>query len=208
MNKAISVISDDMKHKVKERLKQNFLKESEIIKDIIIKQYDDKLVDVVGDSESLLDPSFYRDTFILRLDGFKYTTEHEDAVTINIPDMDTFDFSGGLEAVETMLSGLVGDYVEVEDEDYISIFNAVPKSEDDIISFPEGVYLIRYSASIYRLENILNKSFNKYPFSNTPPIDIFEDATYYVDSNLDKWMDSAIRQAESDISTKYRGATI
>ena len=57
------------------------------IKDAIISEYDEQLVDVVTDRRSKTNPNLYREEFIERLDEFEYLEESGDTLTLNIPDM-------------------------------------------------------------------------------------------------------------------------
>ena len=208
MDKVVDVISEDMKTLTKSRFKKVFLSERDRIHEMIMDQYNEKLVDVVANNESLIDPTFYSDLFSSRLYDFEFIDEDGDSVIINSPDINSFDFSNGLEPIEFILEGVVGEYVEISDDDYLSVFNALPQVNDDMISFPEGVHLIKNSITINKLENILNKKFTIYPFSNMPPIDIFSDAESFIDSNLDKWIDIAIKEADRLLVKKYEGATV
>jgi hypothetical protein len=37
-----------------------------------------------------------------------------------------------------------------------------------------------------------NEKMIRFPFSNTPPFRIFDDANKFIDDNLDKWIDEAV----------------
>ena len=202
----ITLDSDELKGLVKTYLRERFLLESHNVISIIMEQYDEQLIYELDSSVSTsLHPVYYKDLFYNTLSIFDYVVETEDSISFNAPDMDDFDFSGGLEIIHVILSGLVGDYVEVDSDDFMSIYNDLPEDSGDIIELPEGIYLVKRSSSINRLENILDKKFDSFPFSNIGPIDIFQEADNYVDRNLETWIDETIRRAKAMFNSKTKG---
>jgi len=179
---------------IKERLYNNFTKAVAQIKKVIIAEYD-RLSSIMDDPNSKANPALYRDDFIKRLDNFSYVENVGDTVSINVPDMETFDFSGRLKVVETIINGVAGSYIEMSGEEYKSIFKRTPFSPDsrgaeDLSN--EDIYLIRYNNNIRNIEKHLKKDFVKYPFSNMPPIDVLEKAGEFVDSNMEKWISDTL----------------
>ena len=127
-------------------------------------------------------------------------------IILHIPDMETFDFSDGLEVVETMLEGTSGTYVEINEQDYLHAFGRKPKfikAVDDRVSSKDRVFLVRYTGNVRRAEKSLNKRFVKYPFSNSPPIDILEKGNSYVKDELDKRIDIVIQKSTKEVVSKF-----
>lgn len=126
-------------------------------------------------------------------------------ITMNVPDMETFNFSNGLEIVETMLEGVAGTYVEIDEQDYLYIFGKKSKfikAVDDRVLPKDRVFLVRYTGNVRRAEKNLNKRFVKYPFSNSSPIDIVEKANTYVKGELDKCIDNIIQKSIKEVISK------
>lgn len=196
---------------LKSTLYKSFKGVVERIKYAIIEEYDQELVDVVTDRRSKTNPNFYREEFIARLDTFEYVIKDTDGFTINVPDMDTFDFSGRLRVIQAIMEGLPGLYVEMNLEDYISVFERKPVNEDPLdehVTAKERIYLVKRTAKVQRAERTLNKKFVKYPFSNTPPIRVLEVAGEYVDRHLDEWIEDALKQSQKEFVNRYRGVKL
>lgn len=204
-------LSGDMNKLIKQKLSQKFKMASEEIKAAIIAEYDDELVDVVTDRESKTNPNFYRDEFIDRLNKFEYVETTGDRLSIKVPDMETFDFSGRLQIIEHIMEGMAGIYVEVNEEDYKAIFGKRPVNEDPLDEYvppSERIYLVRYNSKMRQAERELNKKFVRYPFSNTPPIKILEEGERFVDNNMSRWIEEALEEAQKEFVRTYRGAKL
>jgi hypothetical protein len=201
-----------------QRIIHNFLdfKLSDIvekIKEAIITQYDNDLVDVVTDRNSKTNPNYYREDFIKRLDDFEYIDKGHRAgsFNLNIPDMDNFDFSGRLRVIQNIMEGTAGLYVETNEDDYKGIFGKRPINEDPLDEYvppKERIYLVRYGKRIRKAEKDLKKKFVKYPFSNTPPINILESGERYVEDNIGSWIDEALTSAQKQFVRNYQGARL
>lgn len=177
------------------------------IKQAIIDKFKDELVDVVSDPDSKTNPNLYVDDFSLRLDKFEYIEKDSSSITIVVPDEENFDFSGRLRVIETITQGLSGIYVEVNEEDYIAIFNKRPINEDPIdeyVSPKERIYLMRYTPRIRKAEKSLNKKFVRYPFSNTPPIKVLDAGDKYVEDNMDIWIEETLEESQVEFVKKYK----
>lgn len=196
---------------VRKTLYEKFAGASSQIKAAILSQYDEELVDVVTDINSKTNPTLYRDEFIERLDEFEYVDENGDTLSIRVPDMETFDFSGRMQIIQTIMEGLAGLYVEVNEEDYEAIFGKKPINQnpiDEYVPPKERIYLVRYSNFIKKAERSLKKRFVKYPFSNTPPIKVLEQGAAFVDEHINEWIEDALEEAQREFVRTYRGANL
>lgn len=162
------------------------------IKELILEDYDFNLNDVAN-PKSKLAPEKYMDEFIKRLDDFEYLDETARGVVLKTPDMENFDFRDGLEPILTVLEGLAGRYVEVEQEDYKRVTGRQTYRGER-----KEVYLIKYNNQVRDWEKDLDKKFEEYAFSNSPPIDIFERADEFVDDNMSMWLDEAIKKSQKE----------
>jgi len=194
---------------VRQQLISKFNSEVPYIKQTIMQAYDELLVDVVTDRKSKTNPLFYKDEFEEKLNDFKYTTENHMGITISVPDMDTFDFSGRLRVLKNIMEGTTGIYVEISALDFEHVFNKQPVNIDPIDEYvpkKDTIYIIKYSSKIRRAEkDILGKKLVRYPFSNSPPIDILQVGQNYVDDNIDEWLNKTIQTAEDILIQKVGG---
>lgn len=197
-------------------IKKNLLIELDkavlIIKEEILKEYDSRLASVVTDRSSKSNPIFYVDEFTKRLDEFNYINKNSNGgITLNIPNTDNFDFSGRLRVLETIMRGISGAYVEVNEDEYKMIFGKKQINQepvDDYVSPEDRIYLVRYDAKIRKVEKDLNKKFVRYPFSNSPPIDIFDSVEKFVDDNMNIWIDNAVKKAKRMFISRYKGVKL
>ena len=211
MSKLTNKLSGDLNTLIKQKLNAKFKWAADQIKKVIIDEYDDELVDVVTDRESKTNPNLYRDDFIDRLGKFEFVESTGQRLSIKVPDMETFDFSGRLKVIEAIMEGMAGIYVEVNEDDYVTIFGKRPINQeplDDFVPPKERIYLVRYTSKLKQVERDLNKKFVRYPFSNTPPIRILEEGERFVDSNLSVWIEEALEEAQKEFVTTYRGAKL
>lgn len=183
----------------------------ELIKQMIIDKYSDELIDVVTDPDSKTNPNLYLDEFIDRLDEFEYIEKTSNSFSLLVPDGETFDFSGRLKVLETIINGVSGTYVEVNEDDYVAIFNKRPVNEDPLDEYvppSERIYLVRYLNNVRKTEQRLNKKFVRYPFSNSPPIKILEVADEFVKDNIDEWIDESREEAMNEFVKINKGVKI
>jgi hypothetical protein len=211
MKKILGKMSKDMEKLVKGKLEAKFASVVEKIKQIIIDEYDKELIDFVTDRKSKTNPALYREEFIEKLDNFDYLEKSSSGISLNVPSMENFDFSGRLKVIENIINGIVGLYVEMNEEDYKSVFNKRPVNEDPIDEYvppKERIYLVKYNSLIKKAEIDLKKRFVRYPFSNTTPIDILESAEDFVDENINGWINDAIEDARKEFISRYKGANL
>ena len=186
---------------VKKQLISDLNKYVPDIKRTIMETYENELIGVVSDRKSKTNPLFYRDEFEYRLNDFTYVTEIGSTVMVSVPDMETFDFSGRLKVLRSIMEGTVGVYVEISALDFEQIFNKQPVNRDPIDEYvpkKDMIYIVKYTGKVRKSEvGVLNKKLVRYPFSNSPPIDILQSGQSYVDENLDDWIDGSIQEAEN-----------
>lgn len=192
-------------------INNKFIREVVNVKNVIINEYDDKLVDVVTDRSSKTNPNLYREDFSERVESFQYIEREGKSFSFVTPDMVNFNFSGRLKVIETILTGVAGLYVEISEEDYVSVFNKKPINEQTFYEYvapKDRIYLIRYSSVVRRAEKDLGKRLVRYPFSNSPPIDVFSAGSKYVDKNIDSWVKTAIESSKNEYVIRNKGATL
>lgn len=211
MPKLTKKISKDMDKLIKQKLNMKFKQAASQINEVIIAEYDGELVDVVTNRNSKTNPNLYREDFIERLEQFEYLETSGNTLSINVPDMETFNFSGRLKVIEHIMEGSAGIYVEISEEDYIKAFGKRPINQeplDEYVPSKEKVYLIRYNQKARQAERDLDKKFVRYPFSNTPPIKILEEGENFVDDNMSRWIEEALEEAQKEFVSTYRGAKL
>jgi len=193
-------VSKNFNDIVRQQLISKFNDEVPHIKQIIMQSYDELLIGVVTDHKSKTNPLFYKNEFEERLNNFIYVKDMGIEVTMSVPDMDTFDFSGRLRVLKNIMEGTTGIYVEISAVDFEHIFNKQPVNIDPIDEYvpkKDTIYIIKYNSKVRRAEkNILNKKLVRYPFSNLPPMDILQAGQNYVDDNIDMWLNKTIQIAE------------
>jgi len=162
------------------------------IKELIVREYDLQL-NGRSSPQSKLAPELYQDRFVKRLELVEYVElTGQSEVTLNVPDIDTFDFSPPLGIIETYLEGMIGRYYEVGGDVYRKATGQatyrgefIDKNMDYLFSRAE---IKRLNLKAYNN----NRDFELNAFSNSPPIDIFYSADEYVEENLEKWQEKAI----------------
>ena len=206
IEKGVNKLANVYDKYIKTELEKEFeSRKSEIIENILI-EYDTRLL--VTDRNSKTNPTLYRDDFRDKLDEFEFVKTSGNIVSLVVPDMDNFSFTGRLRVLQTILEGTIGNYVEVNAEDYERMYGKRPTNIqpiDDYVPAKDTFYILRYTSSVQRLErDVLDKKLVRYPFSNTPPIDIFVAANDFVDNNINDWIDAAVDRATDKLSN-YRG---
>jgi len=171
---------------------------SEYIPEIIgtiLADYDAKLVAAVTDRKSRTNPLYYRDEFQEALNNFEYVDTSDNQLKLVTPDIENFNWTQGkLHIIKNILEGTFGVYVEVDENQYVTMYNKKPQSQmapyDKTVPTKERIYLLRYTAELRNREiaTFGRQTLVRYPFSNTPPIDIFSNAESFVDENLGKWV--------------------
>ena len=190
---------------LKKELHKKFIEAKEGIIDAVMREYDSSLT--ISDRNSKSNPEFYRDEFEERLENFGYIEESGDTIKFTVPTMENFDFSGRLKVIEQIMEGSAGKYVEVNTEDYEKMFGKKVLSRETLdtsVSKKDLIYLMRYNSKVRNAELTTFGRRNylvKYPFSNTPPIKILDEAESFIDENMDKWVKEAVNKATKKFKT-------
>ena len=178
-----------------------------MIKEIIMSEYDAELVAAVTDRNSRTRPDLYRDDFVDSLNRFEYFEFTMAGLMLRTPDMDNFDFSGRLRIIENILEGTAGIYIEVDEEQYVQMYNRQPR-RTDLFNQDEPkksrIYLLRLNVDVRNRLRTNDIPMIRFPFSNTPSIDIFSAADQLVEANMDNWMDKAVNNARKSFTVRYR----
>jgi len=58
-----------------------------------------------------------------------------------------------------------------------------------------------------KVRGVLKKNINdiRFPFSNTPPINILDTASDYVEDNMSDWVQKSIAESVKRVTKKYKG---
>ena len=160
------------------------------------------------DSKSLSNPENFLEDFKDVVSKFKYFAEG-DELALHLPNEDTFDFSGKLSVLKFIVEGIVGNFIELPETDLITILNTLdlrdqiktilvglPGVEGTDIAPELRFKLVPLESTLSTIfDSILGKELIKFPFSNTPPIDIFEYLHNYVDYNISSWIEEGVNKA-------------
>jgi hypothetical protein len=168
--------------------------------------YKDLLLSTVVAKESLSNPLYMYDDFKDRLKDFNYVYTNNQGPTLEIPSVETFDFSGSLVILKFIMEGISGFYYELPETDlntvvknnYLdgtteAILLNLPGLVSDDVPVTRSFRLVPAKSNLAKkIKEVLNKELVIYPFSNQPPIDIFYDLNLFTDSNIKNWIDTAI----------------
>ena len=175
------------------------------IQGIIMQEYDIELTGRVTDRKSRTNPIYYRDEFEEALLNFEWIERAGGAVKLVTPEINTFDWrQGRLRIIEKILEGLVGRFLEVDGQQYITMYEKPPIGEpfDKTVPRKQRIYTLRATTAVKRrwIQSFPKKPMVDYPFSNQPPVDIFEAANKYVEEEIRGWIDEAIKEANKEIA--------
>lgn len=176
-----------------------------VIQDIILQEYDNELTGRVTDRSSRTNPIYYRDDFQESLLAFDYIKKGRDYTTLITPETNTFNWRyGRLRVIQNIVEGTIGTFVEVDETQYVTMFNKRPIVQpfDGSVPIKERIYLLKLTGQVQNLwqEKFPRQKLVEFPFSNQPPINIFDSADIYVKENIRKWMNEAIREANKEIA--------
>lgn len=178
------------------------------IKESIMDQYDSELIAPVTDLKSRTNPVLYREEFEELLDELEYIIEGDHYTTLRVPDIENFPWGlGRMRIIENILDGTSGLYVEVDERQYVQMYDRQPKAlkpYDDTVPSAQRIYLLKYTLNVQRIEmEVFNrKVLVIYPFSNTPPIDIFGQTNKLVEMNLKLWVADSIKSVSKEYVKK------
>lgn len=189
---------------------------SEKVIELIMDEYDDELIAVSNSNRAVgkvLDfAGERRDEFVKRLENFEYIDDGYGTVKFRMPTMESFDLSGNLKIFANIFEGTTGIYYVVNGEEYEKIYGKKPINAeplDEYMPKKERLYLIKKSGMVDRKIRVtLKKKLNdvRFPFSNSPPINILDSASEYVEENMSKWVKKAIEESVRRFTRKNKGA--
>ena len=150
--------------------------------EIIMDDYNLMLNGVDIDRESKIKPEYYQDEFFDRLEFFDYIIEEDNKVSFRVPDSTTINLTD-LDVLGLIFEGVSGKYVTVTEKQFLiaSLKIGSMHPVDSNARKQDWVYLVRFNSSTrVKLERFLSagKRLPLYAFSNSPPIDVFDDAEF------------------------------
>ena len=174
------------------------------IQEIIMQEYDIELSGRVTDRKSRTNPIYYRDEFEEALLNFEWIEMESGAIKLVTPETNTFNWrQGRLRVIEKILEGLVGRYLEVDGQQYVTMYNKPPIAEpfDKTVPRKQRIYTLKPTTALKRrwVQTFPKEQMVDYPFSNQPPVDIFDAANKYVEEEIRGWIDEAIKDATKEI---------
>ncbi len=183
------------------------------LKKVYIETYEQELLSIVLDKNSLAKPEYFFDDYIESIDNFNYYDDEENKIIL--PDEDNFNFSGELKSLKLIVNGTAGTYLELpyEEHKFLKGSNLDNKTKRVISDLPEffsedtptsrRFYLLGTRGTLAKVVQVeLKKKLVEFPFSNTSPIDIFEDGEEFFQENINGWISTSIEQAIKIIKGK------
>jgi hypothetical protein len=175
------------------------------IQDIILQEYDIELTGRVTDRKARTNPIYYREEFAEALVNFEWVDISPEATTLMVPEINTFNWGQGrLRIIENILEGSIGVFVEIDEEQYVAMYDKRPIIQpfDKAVPRRERIYIVKLTGDVRRRWRTAypNKGLVRYPFSNQPPIDIFGPADKYVEENIKGWIDEAVKESLKETS--------
>ena len=174
------------------------------IQSFIMQDYDIELVGRVTDRRSKTNPRFYREEFESALERFEWIDYGTGFTKLITPELNTFNWNQGrLRIIEQILEGSVGAFIEVDEEQYVAMFDKRPIIQpfDKAVPLKERIYLLRLTGDIRRRwrETFPKDGWVIYPFSNQAPIDIFGNANTYIENNMQDWINETIKEVTKEV---------
>lgn len=175
------------------------------IQDIILQEYDIELTGRVTNRKARTNPIYYREEFAEALVNFEWIDIKGEATKLTVPGISTFNWDQGrLRIIENILEGSIGVFVEVDEEQYVAMYDKRPIIQpfDKTVPRRERIYIVKLTGDVRRRWRTAypNKAVVRYPFSNQPPIDIFGPADKYVEENIKGWIDEAVKESLKETS--------
>jgi len=175
------------------------------MQNIILQEYDIELTGRVTDRKARTNPIYYRDEFEQALLDFGYIDMSGGNVKLTTPEIDNFNWNqGSLRIIENILEGVLGVFVEVDEEQYVAMYGKRPIIQpfDKTVPLKKRIYVIKLTGDVRRRwRNAYPKNdIVRYPFSNQPPIDIFSAGSKYVEENIKDWINEAITEVNKEAS--------
>lgn len=158
--------------------------------------YESVLSNKPHDNRCKVTPEAFKELFMTKLGKLDYAKVHGSQVVLDIPDMESFDFSGGLEGLQTILEGTVGKYVEITAKEFSYIYGEDHPNVQNFEDLNNMVFLVEHTDLIKAKEkHVLKYDLPEYMFSDTPPFNLFESLDSFVEDNMDTWIDTAVDAA-------------
>jgi len=84
------------------------------------------------------------------------------------------------------------------------MYNKKPISSepyDDSVPAKERIYLLRYTSDVQRREltTFRGRVLVPYPFSNSPPVRLFDPVNKFVNDNISSWIDDIIQDTIKEL---------
>jgi len=174
-----------------------------VIQNIILQEYDVELTGRVTDRRSRTNPIYYREEFESALMDFVWIEEGRNYDKLITPEVETFNWNQGrLKIIENILEGIIGTYVEVDEEQYVAMYGKRPIIQpfDKTVPLKKRIYILKLTADLRKRLRVLYPKNDtvRYPFSNQPSIDIFDSANRYVEENKRSWIQEAIKESQKE----------
>ena len=168
-----------------------------VMQNLTMQEYDIELTGRVLNRKARTNPIYYRDEFEQALIDFDYIDMNHNHVKLITPEIDNFNWNQGrLRIIEDIVEGTVGIFVEIDEEQYIAMYSKRPAIQpfDKTVPLKERIYIVRLTGNIRRRwsETYPKDTMVRFPFSNQPPVDIFNTANQYVQENIKDWINEAI----------------
>lgn len=217
-NKTSKKVSHDLATLIPINLQSVLENEVAGVKKVTLDSYEDNLLGVYIPKNSLSDPEKFYDEFKESVDRFEYIeTNNTGGKSFNIPDIDTFDFDNIL-VIKLILEGIAGTYRELPEKDLNTLLNdkgisslikrrlrALPDLFNGTASAKDRFTLVPTRGTFLKnIQAALGKGLVNFPFSNSPPLDIFEPVSSYVKDNIKSWTNKAVEMSTDKIKILYR----
>lgn len=202
MEKSVSKLDELIQDRYVENLENYYIP---IMQDLILREYDVELTGRVTDRRSRTNPMFYRDEFEQALMDFEWIDVDVGKTTLMVPETETFNWrQGRLTVIENIVEGVIGRFMEVNGEQYVAMYGKNPAIQpfDKTVPRKQRVYTIRITIDGQRRWNTAyaKQGIVEYPFSNQPPVNLFDTANTYADENISKWIEEAIKEVKREIT--------
>ncbi len=191
--------------KLRKVISSNLLIEANILKQnlitVYLESYNNLLSDIVLNKDSLSNPELFYEDYKKALTSFNYFDSSVETITefkYRIPTEDTFTFNGRLSFIKLLINGVVGTYYELPEAGYMKLVSTISgdKFRDYIINLPKffsedtpsenRFYLLGYEEKLHKIvSTILRKDLIMFPFSNTPPINLFSEGISFFENTID-----------------------
>lgn len=183
-----------------------------------IEAYEDLLLGVVANKNSMADPENFYDDYIVMLETYKFTDEEDEYPTLHVPDEDNFIFEGTLSILQFIVEGVTGVYLELPEVDLSEVLKAkgiddkvkrrlrdLPGITSTDVPIKQRFRLLHTRGTLYStVQAVLNKKLVAFPFSNTSPVDLFTPMQEYVSENIESWINESTKDTLKIVTQRYK----